>query len=415
MNKLLLILLVVFVTISCKQESNTIQESVNDQSVKDSLTLEIKTLNKNYFNGLAVAIVDTTGILYENGIGFADVKSKKAYQLSTIQPIASVSKTFIGIALLKAQEKGLLELDDPINKFLPFEVRNPNHPNTIITIRQLAIHTSTIVDTDNYMDRAYILKDELDSTAVNQENIPQSFNPSNTKISLANFLENYLSSKGKWYNKSAFSTNKPGQLFEYTNVGASLAAYIIELVSDQSYAAFTTEHILKPLEMNHSGWNYRDFNMDNVSTLYSTIEAAVPYYSLITYPDGGFLTNIHDLGKYLHELIKGYSGSGKLLSQKSYRELFKAQLEAENFTDRNPNHPYNDEYNTGIFMGISAMNNIGHTGGDPGTSALMFFNAKDKIGRILLVNTNIENQEGVNAYYNIFNTLGEFGQKLIQK
>lgn len=63
-------------------------------------------------------------------------------------------------------------------------------------------------------------------------------------------------------------------------------------------------------------------------------------------------------------------------------------------------------------MGFSGTGNIGHTGGDPGVSSLMFFNPKNKIGRILLVNTNIENQEGVNAYYNIFNKLEDFGVML---
>ena len=68
------------------------------------------------------------------------------------------------------------------------------------------------------------------------------------------YLENYLSETGKWYENKAFGENKPGQLFEYSNVGSTLAAYIIEIVSNQTYAEFTTENILKPLQMNNSGW-----------------------------------------------------------------------------------------------------------------------------------------------------------------
>lgn len=103
-----------------------------------------------------------------------------------------------------------------------------------------------------------------------------------------------------------------------------------------------------------------------------------------------------------------------MLSNDYYRELFKRQLKEENFIERNANHPYIDEYNTGIFMGFSGTGNIGHTGGDPGVSSLMFFNSKDKIGRILLVNTNIENQEEINAYYGIFNKLDEYSKKLTE-
>tara|TARA_R100001377_G_scaffold81019_1_gene60277 strand:+ start:911 stop:2152 length:1242 start_codon:yes stop_codon:yes gene_type:complete len=412
MNKTLLSLLGILLIISCKQKQNSVKEIADNQPIKDSLTLEIKTLNKNYFNGLGVAIVDSTGVLYENGIGFADVKSSKPYTVNTIQPIASVSKIFIGIALLKAQEMGLLNLDDPINKHLPFKVLNPNFKNEPITIRQLSTHTSTIIDTENYMGRAYVLKDKLDSTSIKIKNIPQSFNPNDDKIPLSEFLENYLSENGKWYEKDAFTKNKPGELFEYTNVGASLAAFIIEIVSHQSYAEFTNEYILKPLKMDNSGWSYDAVNFDKVSMLYSSPKMEVPYYSLITYPDGGFLTSVNDLAKYLNEIMKGYLGNGTLLSKEGYEELFTKQLNAENFTERDVNHPYKDEYNIGIFIGFSGTGNIGHTGGDPGASSLMFFNPKDKTGGILLVNTNIENQEGINAYYGIFNKLEEFGTKL---
>ena len=118
MNKILLSFFAITLMISCKHNNKTIKKVSNNQLFKDSLTLEIEKLNsKNYFNGLGVAIVDSTGVLYEKGIGFADLKSNKPYTKNTIQPIASVSKTFIGIALLKAQEKGLLNLDDPINKY----------------------------------------------------------------------------------------------------------------------------------------------------------------------------------------------------------------------------------------------------------------------------------------------------------
>lgn len=414
-----LLFLVLLSTISCQEEkhsTNTKKDTSSERSykqvIKDSLSIELETLKADYFNGLGVAIVNETGVLYEKGIGFSDVESKRPYTTNTIQPIASVSKTFIGIALFKAVEKGLLKLDDPINKYLPFEVINPNHPDELITIRQLATHTSSIVDTENYMGRAYILKEKIDSSIIKRDNIPQSFNPSRNKITLAEFLKRYLSTEGEWYNQNAFLKNKPGDLFEYTNVGASLAAYIIEVVSNQSYATFTKEHIFEPLGMTNTAWEYDAIDFDKVSTFYSNPSSTVPHYSLITYPDGGCLTTVADLGKYLSELMKAYAGKGILLSEKSYKQLFEKQLKPENFIDRDPNHPYDDEYNTGIFMGFSGTNNIGHTGGDPGTSSLLFFNPEKGIGAILLVNTNIENQDGVDAYYGIYNKLWEVGLKL---
>ena len=413
MNKVFLLFGLIIIFNCCQNETKSKQPTTDLNTtttvIQDSIESAIDSLRKPFFNGIGVAIVDSSGVLFQQGYGLANIHSNTPYTVNIIQPIASVSKTFIGVALMLAQEKGLLQLDDPINSYLPFKVINPNFPDNVITIRQLATHTSTLRDTEEYMNRSYILAEELDSSVVNFENIPQSFNPNSTSIAFSEFLKNYLSEDGIWYNKESFTNQKPGQLYEYTNVGATVAAYIIELVSKQSFEEFTSQHILDPLKMNNSGWNYEAIDQTKTSQLYNNKTTVIPRYSLITYPDGGFLTTISDLSIYLNELIKGYSGSGKLLQKSSYNELFRKQLEAENFEDRDPNHPYKDDYNTGIFIGFSALENIGHTGGDPGVSSLLFFNAESKIGRILLVNTDIENQEGVNAYYNIYNTLEELG------
>ncbi|OIQ30959.1 MAG: hypothetical protein BM564_01745 [Bacteroidetes bacterium MedPE-SWsnd-G2] len=406
------LLLITIALCGCKDKLNPSVRTESKTPIKDSLTLELQNLSKGYFDGMGVAIVDETGVLYQNGIGLSDVETNSDYTINTIQPIASVSKTLIGISLLKAQEQGLLQLDDPVNKYLPFQVSNPNYPELPITIRQLATHTSTIIDTEVYMNTSYVLKDEIKRDSSKTNSYPQNFNPPSAKIPLSQYLENYLSPNGMWYNSNSFLNQMPGHRFEYSNVGATLAAYIIERVSHQSYAQFTDLHILKPLNMTQTGWDYNSVNYETVSTLYSSPKTSIPHYSLITYPDGGLLTNVSDLGKYLTELIKGYSGKGTLLSKESYNILFETQLNAEHFTERDANHPYDDEYNSGIFMGFSALGNIGHTGGDPGVSTLLFFNSEDKIGRLLLVNTNIENQDGVNAYFNIFNTLGEYSELL---
>ena len=120
------------------------------------------------------------------------------------------------------------------------------------------------------------------------------------------------------------------------------------------------------------------------------------------------LTSAHDLAKYLTELIKGKSGNGTILNSNSYEEFFSEQLSAEQFTEQNKDNPYNDEYNMGIFIGHSGNGNIGHTGGDPGVSTLLFFNPKTSIGRLLIINTSLTNQEGVNQFYGIMDKLGEF-------
>ncbi|AXT54602.1 class A beta-lactamase-related serine hydrolase [Aquimarina sp. AD1] len=378
-----------------------------NNSIPKILTKELEQIySQGHINGFSVAIVNQDGILYEKGFGYSDIKANKKYTNNTIQNIASISKTFIGIALLKAQELGKLNIDDSINKHLPFNVSNPYFPNEQITIRQLATHTSSIKDPSRYEKNGYILKEkENKETKVNNN-----FRSPDEKIVLDEFLKNILSEEGKWYKKNNFLKTKPGAVFEYSNIAAGLTALIIEKATNQSFDKFTNEHILEPIEMSVTGWSFNEVDFSKHSKLYLNNETELAFYQLVNYPDGGLITSSSDLGKYLTELIAGYSGNGKILNNKSYKELFKPQLTDINYTERNEN-VYNDEYNMGIFMGISAHGQIGHTGGDPGVATHMFFNSETKIGKLLIVNTDLK-KEGIKEFIDIWKKLEEYETKL---
>lgn len=399
MKKIYSFLVLFLALMSCSVST----ETKNNQL---ALTNEINTIyQQKKFNGFAVSIVDEDGILYKHGFGFSDVENNKKYTTETIQNIGSVSKTFVGIALLKAQELGRLNLDDSIDKYLPFKVCNPNFPKDKITIRQLASHTSSITDNEYYSSKNYYLKpnQNLNGLKLTFED-EQSFNPADSIISLQSYLENVLSAKGKW-NKDSFTSNKPGAIYEYSNVGTALAAFIVEQATGESFSQFTGKYILEPLKMKDSGWKTKDVDVKKYSRLYENPTTPLPYYELITYPDGGFITNVTDLSKYLSELIKGYNGKGTILSKESYKEYFKPQLTESNFTERNIKNPYNESYNVGIFMGFGYTGYIGHTGGDPGIMSIMFFDPKTSLGRIMIFNTNFSDKEGNKAFFGIWNAL----------
>jgi CubicO group peptidase (beta-lactamase class C family) len=201
-------------------------------------------------------------------------------------------------------------------------------------------------------------------------------------------------------------------LFAYTNVGATLAAAALETATGMSFNAFATRHILEPLGMDASGWSFSDIDLEAHSTLYANIDTPLPYYSLITYPDGGLICSPEDLSKYLRELIKGYSGEGTLLSKEGYRELFRPQLDASHLPDRDTENDFDDEYNSGIFMGFTPKDYVGHTGGDPGIATFMFFNPQTHSGRLLMINTSIVSQEGVDQFFGIWNTLIDYESRL---
>ncbi len=78
----------------------------------------------------------------------------------------------------------------------------------------------------------------------------------------------------------------PGDTFEYSNIGAGLAGYTLELATGQTLAEFAAENIFIPLGMINTSWRYGDLDPTNVATLYQSGEdgelAALPNFELAT-------------------------------------------------------------------------------------------------------------------------------------
>ena len=411
MIKLLSLGTAVFLFTSCSTTKNL--PSKEFSQTQKELTAKLIQISKTAsFNGFGVALVNEKEVLYQNGFGVANIEKNTKYTENTIQNIASVSKTFIGLAILKAQELGKLTLDDPIHKYLPFKVVNPKYSEAPITIRHLVTHTSSIADTKEYLTRNVILKDTIHLvTNLNIDISPTKFNPPSTKISIEVFLKNMLTTNGSWYSKEAFMENEPGKIYAYSNVGASLAALVLEKATGISYDKFTTQYILKPLKMNSSGWSFSAIDFSKYSPTYQNKETPYPYYSLIGYPDGGMLTTSLDMSKYVSELMKAYFGNGTILSEASYKEYFTPQLNAENFIDRSTSE-YSDEYNMGLTIGFGSTGNFGHTGGDPGMFSVIWFFKDRKMGRYFIINTDWDPQSSGKDQKAIFDLLDEYYLKL---
>lgn len=411
MNRGLLKLLVMVILLSCNQIETEHYGSNEHQIDSKSLTAKLDSIQKNgQINGFAVAMVNQDGIIYEKGFGVSSRETEELYTRNTIQHIASISKTLIGISLMKAQEMGKLKLDDPINDYLPFEVNNPYFPSEGITIRHLATHTSGINDTDEYMNRAWIITKGQDLDKINTDYPAQKLNPPESDIPMAIYLAGYLKDTGPYYHEENYIKFKPGERYNYSNIGATLCALVIEQAVGVPFDLFTKEHILSPLKMNSSGWSLEDVNIEKHSRLYRNDNSVLPFYTAITYPDGMLISSSSDMAKYLLELIKGYNGEGILLEKESYKELFRAQLTEHNFESRNANNPYNGDYNPGIFIGHSALGYVGHSGGDAGVGTWMYFNKEAGTGRYIVINTDMGNDERAKElqYYAIWDTMNEY-------
>jgi len=222
------------------------------------------------------------------------------------------------------------------------------------------------------------------------------------------FLRRYLSPDGVWYTDSAFADRKPGERFDYSNIGATLAALVVEKATGTPFDAFTQKYILDPLEMRSSTWHGERLVDTAISCLYRTRTEVYPRYFCATYPDGGMVTSSSDFGKYMAELVRGYRGEGTILSEASYAEYFREQLADSNFVDR-ATGTFTDEHNMGITIGFSSEGYFGHTGGDPGLFSMFFVERGTGLGRYMIVNTDMAGWE---HHKRIWELLGRYAGKL---
>lgn len=352
--------------------------------------------------GLTLVMVDKDSTLYEKSFGYSDLTSNKLFTNNTIQNIGSISKTLIGVSLMKLVSQGRLKLNDPINKYLPFEVNHPIFSKTPITILHLATHSSGIKDTPaNYDFKSYYLDAEMQKQEVltkgfsMEEKIFLKKIKNNKRLPLGIYLQKVLDTKGEWYSHKNFYDFKPGKVYEYSNVGATLAAYIVEIVSEISYEEFTKQAIFEPLKMASTGWFYKDVDMTRFATRYvGKKNAMAPFYELSSYPDGGLKTTSTDLGLFFREMLKGYAGESNILSKASFEVLFKNHLLVP------------DGERNGIFwdvFGESGVGDIGHSGIDPGVYCFMYFNPTSGIGKILMTNaTGDKNEQNTIAVWEQF-------------
>jgi CubicO group peptidase (beta-lactamase class C family) len=303
---------------------------------------------------------------------------------------------------MKVQEMGKLNLNDNINDYLPFKIYNPNFPNENITIQQLANHTSSILDGDSY-DRTYVFKNKIppfykgfaDNELKTEVKTWVEMINENEMMPLGEFIKKQYVKDQIWYSKEHnFSSNQPGSTYKYSNMGANIAAYIIEQTTGENYAEFVKEHLLIPLQMNNTGWRGKNYEPRNSSILY-WYGVPMPDGDLITYPDGNLMSNVIDYSKFLSTMIRGYGGEADLLTTKSYKEMMK--------------DPVSSDFRKGIFWTVDSEK-IGHSGSDLGLLSHAYFLRENGIGIIVFVNTS-DTENGLTEVRDIYRTLLKYAKK----
>ena len=168
--------------------------------------------------GAVVAVVKDGQIVTERGYGYADVEKRTPVdpKLTLFRP-GSVSKLFTWTAVMQQVEQGKIDLDADVNQYLDFKI--PARDGKPVTMRQLMQHVA------GFEEQAKgIMSDDPKSP-------------------------NFEALLKQWVPERVFA---PGSTPAYSNYGASLAGYIVQRVSGESFDDYIDKHIFAPLDMQHS-------------------------------------------------------------------------------------------------------------------------------------------------------------------
>jgi len=364
-----------------KQSSETTNTSLNDVI----LNLKISTLLKLFhYPSFSACIIEDNEITWSNSYGYYDLENNKPATINTIYNIASITKTITGTALMQLWEQGLFDLDEDVNKYLPFSLRNPHFPDDSITFRMLLSHSSSLYpETWDY----YRFDFSADPPF---ENYPYPW------------LEEHLLPGGDTYYPQRWSnTYRPGENCMYANVNFVIIAYLVELISGENLVEYCKEHIFIPLEMYNTSFNLSELDIDNVAVPYHYHDgeylhinelsyifgADTPpekYWRDLHYPTGGVYSTISDLSHFLMaHMSNGFWNGVQILEEDTIEEMHKVQP------------PGNPDQGT-MYHGLAWINFInplifnihisGHGGDSFGSSTMMMYAPSENIGIIHFTN-----------------------------
>jgi CubicO group peptidase (beta-lactamase class C family) len=338
-----------------------------NQKIEDILhEMLIKSVENEKFPGLAAGIVKDNQVLFTGEYGTANLSTGDPVVRGTLFHQASVSKTFVATAIMQLVERGKVELDAPITKYLSyFKLEDERYQN--ITIRQLMNHTSGMPDEEDYAwDRP-----EYDEQS----------------------LERYV--KGIGHHKLL---SQPGEKFAYSNIGYEILGDMIAKVSDMSFEQYMEKNILKPTGMQSSSFLKQEVEAYIAAphVLGATHECGGCVSSVFPYnrahaPSSTLYTHAEDMCQYLlMHLNGGTAGNGnEVLQPGSYNEMWKPH--AQTGYD-----PENAQIGLGWFLGeYKGSRILSHSGWDTGFLSNLFLLSDKKIAISVMSNCDYVNMGSV--------------------
>lgn len=246
---------------------------------------------------LSIVLVDDQEIVWARGFGWADPVDSVPATAATVYRVGSVSKLFTDLAVMQLVERGELDLDAPVTKYLP-EFR-PDGYDEPPTLRQLASHRSGLVrepPVGHYFD--------------------------DTEPSLAATVRS-LNETARVY--------EPETVTKYSNAGIAVVGYVLEKTAGEPFAEYLQRSVLGPLGMDRSSFEPRPDVVAGLAraTMWSydgrTFEA--PTFELGMAPAGSMYAPVTDLGRFLTAVFAGGRGErGQVVSAQTLDDMLTPQF-----------------------------------------------------------------------------------------
>lgn len=259
--------------------------------------------------GLAVGIVSNRRVIYARGFGYRDREKGLPVTTKTIFGIASVSKSFTALAITQLSDRGLLNINDSVVKYLP-EFKIPGNCKKV-TLHNFLTHTAGIPPLPS-LDWAIIqgtnwTEEEKKRLA---ERLKVEMKPCVTPEQLMEFIGTH----------DYKLLGEPGQYVSYSNDAYGLLGTVIERVSGTTYERYLRENILDPLEMYRTTTDLEFVKaQEDVTSLYwrphdDKVEKAFSWQEAPAFTACGFIrSNVEDLLQYLRMYLNAGVYRGKRL------------------------------------------------------------------------------------------------------
>lgn len=247
---------------------------------------------------LSIALVDDQRTVWAQGFGYARLRDSVPATATTVYRVGSVSKLFTDIGIMQLVERGALDLDAPVQRYLPdFQPRNPF--GRAITLRQLMSHRAGVVrepPLGNYFD-------------------PR-------PISLAATVRSL---------ESTALVYEPERRVKYSNAGIAAAGYVLERLRDEPFAPYLARAVLQPLGLENSSFTpeprITQALADAIMWTYDGRTFPAPTFELGMAPAGSMYAPVTDLARFLSALFASGEGKrGRIVSPATLEAMWTPQF-----------------------------------------------------------------------------------------